>query len=146
MPYDKNSLIFAIRDIAKSFELPQELVCAVVEQESNFNTCAIRYEAGFYKKYVEPQNITDPTEARARSISWGLMQIMGQVARELGFQGSLAQLCEPVIGLTWGCKKLAQCLKLTSSKGEALQRWNGGGNPLYAQEVLLRATKYMTVN
>src|ERR1700684_3916974 len=58
---------------------------AVVEQESAWDAHAIRYEPGFRARYVAPLNLP-ATEEVARSISWGLMQVMGQVAREHGFQ------------------------------------------------------------
>ena len=47
------------------------LVCAVIEQESAWNTHAIRYEPGFRTRYVAPLGLP-PTEEVARSISWGL--------------------------------------------------------------------------
>ena len=73
------------------------------------------------------------TESRMRAFSWGLMQVMGQVAREHGFSGrSLAQLCEPATGLEIGCRVLAA--KLAAAEGNvtrALLLWNGGGNRDY---------------
>src|SRR5712692_9451618 len=84
------------------------------------------------------------TEAAARALSWGLMQVMGQVAREAGFAGaSLAELCDPAAGLEVGCRVLAH--KLAAAEGNvtrALLLWNGGGNPAYPQQVLDRAKKY----
>jgi len=86
------------------------LVCAVVEQESAWDTHAIRYEPGFRTRYVAPLGLP-PTEEIARSISWGLMQVMGQVAREHGFSGKfLSELCEPATGLDVGCTVLASKL------------------------------------
>jgi hypothetical protein len=91
------------------------LVCAVVEQESAWDTHAIRYEPGFRTRYVAPLGLP-PTEEIARSISWGLMQVMGQVAREHGFQGKfLSALCDPAIGLDLGCAALASKLAIASS-------------------------------
>ncbi len=35
------------------------------------------------------------------------MQILGQTAREIGFDGTfLTELCDPEIGLEWGCRYL----------------------------------------
>ncbi|MGD0955720.1 MAG: hypothetical protein ABR953_02685 [Candidatus Acidiferrales bacterium] len=43
-----------------------------------------------------------------RPISWGLMQVMGQVARKHGFTGKfLSALCDPVTALDIGCAALA---------------------------------------
>ncbi|PYU32417.1 MAG: lysozyme, partial [Acidobacteria bacterium] len=85
------------RHTAEAHALWPELVCAIVEQESAWNPWALRYEPAFYEKYIAPQIargvIADLTEWRARAFSWGLMQVMGQVAREHGFaDASLASL------------------------------------------------------
>ena len=125
-----------------------ELVCAIVEQESAWDRWALRYEPAFYARYVEPQltrgAIVGEGEARARAFSWGLMQVMGQVAREHGFSGaSLAALCDPAACLAVGCRVLAA--KLAAAEGNvarALQLWNGGSNPNYAAAVLTRVAHY----
>ena len=130
---------------AEAHALWPELVCAVVEQESSWNPWALRYEPAFYEKYVAPQfargNIADLTESRARAFSWGLMQVMGQVARENGFTGaSLAALCDPAVGLDVGCRVFAA--KLAAAEGNAaraLLLWNGGGNQNYPAAVLVCA-------
>ena len=79
--------------------LDPALVCAVVEQESAWNPWAMRYEPLFFSKYVAglyTNNKISATEAYARGFSWGLMQVMGQVAREAGFDSLfLAALCDP---------------------------------------------------
>src|SRR5271154_3197519 len=96
--------------IAERHALNPSLVCALIEQESAWNPHAIRYEPAFFAKYVAPlftNNKVDPptnTEAHSRAISWGLMQVMGQSARETGFSGQfLSELCDPVIGIEAGC-------------------------------------------
>ncbi len=127
--------------------LEPALVCAVVEQESGWNTWAIRYEPLFFAKYVAglyTNNKVSATEAYARGISWGLMQVMGQTAREKGFGSTyLSTLCDPAVGLAMGCKVLRH--KLDSVGGNVargLLAWNGGGNPDYANEVLARKGRY----
>ena len=128
---------------AQQYSLDPALVCAVVEQESAWDTHAIRYEPSFRSRYVAPLGLP-PTEEIARSISWGLMQVMGQVAREHGFSGKfLSSLCEPPSGLGTGCAVLAS--KKAAAGGalsRALELWNGGSNPGYAAEVLARIARY----
>jgi len=83
----QTELITLASKIATSMSLDPVLVCSVVEQESGWNPWAIRYEPAFMQKYVAPlytNNKIGATEAFARSFSWGLMQTMGQVAREAG--------------------------------------------------------------
>jgi len=146
MPLDAKLMELARRS-AQGEGLDPALVCAVVEQESNWNTWAMRYEPLFFAKYVAPlftNNKVGATEAYARGISWGLMQVMGQVAREKGVASLfLSTLCDPSVGLAVGCRILHQ--KLEAADGDtpkALLAWNGGGNPDYAEEVLARMARY----
>ncbi len=130
----------------EKYHLDPSLVCAVVEQESGWNRCACRYEPQFYLQYVAPLRImsTNPTEAICRSMSWGLMQVMGQVAREHGYTGRyLSALCDIDTGLDIGCAVLRS--KLDAVGGDVvkgLMRYNGGGNPQYATQVMARMSKY----
>jgi len=80
-------LVALARSAAAAHGLDAALVCAVVEQESAWNTWAVRYEPGFLSRYVAPLYTAGKigaTEAYTRAMSWGLMQVMGQVAREQG--------------------------------------------------------------
>ncbi|MDE3138024.1 MAG: lytic transglycosylase domain-containing protein [Acidobacteriota bacterium] len=133
--------------VAARHGLDGALVCAVCEQESGWDPWAIRYEPGFYERYVLPmvdgEKLSDETEARARAFSWGLMQVMGQTARETGYSGHLAGICDPETGIEVGCRVLAG--KLTKARGDverALLLWNGGTNPAYPGQVLARKGKY----
>jgi soluble lytic murein transglycosylase-like protein len=128
--------------------LDPALVCAVVEQESGWNPWAMRYEPAFFAKYVAnlyTNNKISASEAYARGFSWGLMQVMGQVARETGFDALfLSALCDPEQGLATGCRVLRK--KLDAMAGDAtraLLAWNGGGNPAYAAQVLARRAHYL---
>ena len=139
----RHGLIEKAQGAAERHKLDVALVCAIVEQESSWNPWAMRYEPAFYAKYIEPlieKNNLSATEALARATSWGLMQVMGQVAREHGFAGQyFSQLCDPDAGLEIGCRVFTA--KVAASKGDieaALQLWNGGGNAGYAAEVLSR--------
>jgi soluble lytic murein transglycosylase-like protein len=136
-------LIALARTAASDHTLDATLVCAVIEQESAWDAHAIRYEPGFRTRYVAPLGLP-PTEGIARSISWGLMQVMGQVAREHGFTGKfLSALCDPVAGLAIGCAVLAaKIASAANDPARALQLWNGGANPNYAAEVLARVVNY----
>ena len=135
-------IVALARAAAARHALDPALVCAVIEQESAWDMHAIRYEPAFRVRYVAPLGLP-PTEEIARSISWGLMQVMGQVAREHGFTGKfLSALCEPETGLDVGCAVLAA--KFAAASGDvthALQRWNGGANPDYTAQVLARVAR-----
>ena len=142
-----SKLLALARRAAEAENLDSAVVCAIVEQESSWNPWAMRYEPHFFSKYVAPlytNNKIGATEAYARGISWGLMQVMGQVAREKGVASLyLSTLCDPAVGLAVGCRILRQ--KLDAAGGDtpkALLAWNGGGNPDYAEEVLARVSRY----
>ena len=131
------------RDTASRRSLHAALVCAMIEQESAWDPHAMRYEPGFRLRYVAPLRLP-PSEEIARSISWGLMQVMGQVAREHEFTGKfLSALCDPAMGIEMGCRVFAA--KLADASGDTargLQLWNGGANPEYATQVLSRVSAY----
>jgi soluble lytic murein transglycosylase-like protein len=121
----------------------------------------MRYEPLFFAKYVAPlytNNKVTASEAYARGFSWGLMQVMGQVAREAGYtEPFLSSLCDPNDALEIGCKILRK--KFDTANAEAagaapgsaatdaitrtLLLWNGGSNPAYAAQVLARRPHYL---
>ncbi len=137
-----------ISDVAISYGLDPQFVAAVVVQESDGNPFAIRYEPAFYEKYIQgtssqrmlghvPKLCSLITEKNARATSWGLMQIMGQVARERGFKEDfLSSLIDPKTNLTVGVGFLKHLLDSRGSKEAALLKYNGGGDPKYAEKVL----------
>ena len=141
-------LIVLARKAAAAQSLDPALVCAVVEQESAWNPWAMRYEPAFLSRYVAPLYTAgklSPTEAYMRAMSWGLMQVMGQVARESGFDALfLSALCDPEQGLALGCKVLRK--KIDAMAGDTMRgllAWNGGGNPAYPAQVLARKPHYL---
>jgi soluble lytic murein transglycosylase-like protein len=136
-------LIPIARASAAKHALDAALVCAVIEQESAWDPLAMRYEPAFRMRYVAPLRLS-ATEEVARSISWGPMQVMGQVARERGFTGKfLSALCDPTDGVDVGCAVLASRLSAAGGDvAQALALWNGGANTNYAPQVLARVAKY----
>jgi soluble lytic murein transglycosylase-like protein len=125
-----------------------QLLAALIHQESSGNPYAVRYEPAFLKRYLEsktkktigghvPSQCSWQTEVQMRATSFGLMQIMGQVARERGFQGEfLTELCDPAVNLKWGSEFLQTLLHKHDTTEKALLRWNGGGDPDYAKKIL----------
>src|SRR5579871_6596982 len=110
---------FARGRTARAHDLDPSLVCAVIEQESAWNPWAMRYEPAFFAKYVASlytNNKVSASEAYARGFSWGLMQVMGQVARENGFADRfLSGLCDPATGMEFGCRVLRKKLDLAKN-------------------------------
>ena len=155
-----SQLVSLARKTAALHALDPSLVCAIVEQESAWNPWAIRYEPAFFAKYVAPlytNNKICSSEAYARGFSWGLMQVMGQVARENGYtEPFLSSLCDPADALEIGCRVLRKkfdavsvpvAQTILSASGDVITRallaWNGGSNPGYPVQVLARRTHYL---
>lgn len=133
-----------VTPIALKYGLTPSLVAAVCEQESSWNPWAIRFEPAFEARYIKPALPDAPsTREITKAMSFGLMQIMGEVAIELGWNGSfLSELCDPETGVIYGCKKLQKCFAAHGTSENALQAYNGGGNPNYAAQVLARVANY----
>jgi len=83
-----------------------ELVTAIAIVESGGETQAVRYEPKYKwlvnPAKVKPANCTKETEIVLQKTSWGLLQVMGAVAREYGFQGWLTELLNPARNLYYG--------------------------------------------
>lgn len=145
----------AVEAAAQKYNLPVNLVMALIQVESSGNPWAFRYEPKFFSRYIEnltpcpaPAGCSDETERRMRATSWGLLQVMGQVAREHGFKGWLSQLCDPAVGVEYGCKHLARMRDRTGRLGwdAVCAAYNGGlgavkgvkhfSNPEYPRKVL----------
>jgi soluble lytic murein transglycosylase-like protein len=115
MVMEMNEIYKKIIELAgQKHGLPQKLIAAICEVESNWQTCANRYEPEFAKRYVTVETVkpvvpcTFNTEAINLSTSWGLMQVMGMTARELGFDGPYlgALMTDPALGVDYGCRLL----------------------------------------
>lgn len=123
-----------IQQTAAQFSIDPILVMALIWQESAGETWAYRYEKSFYDRqmfhnpafFAEKLNISQETEKISQCISWGLLQIMGVVAREVGYDGKLAKLCVPERGLFWSCKKLKSLLEKYSDIQDVIASWNAG--------------------
>lgn len=109
--------------VANSYNLPLDLLTAQVMVESSGRADAFRYEERFYRRYIQ----SNPKAEGYRfgplaACSYGLMQVVLQVALEMGYTDRPEVLFEPRIGLTWGAKKM-----------RALMNWAGNGPTDYVQ-------------
>lgn len=161
-----------IQAAAKTFSLDPQVVAGLVMTESGGDTCAWnpepRYRYFWDVKHNKPFRAITSAELAskfpppdfpvlfgdadqewwAQQASWGLMQVMGAVAREHGYSTPyLTDMCvSSTRNLVVGCKHLRQLLDW--SKGDvqqALAAYNGGmggnvarpfHNQAYADKVL----------
>jgi len=172
-----NDLERLAREAATKYGLDPRLVCALCEVESSWEPRAIRQEVKYPYLYGLAAGETGviacirgaageqlhtllreiqssiATEVVMQKTSWGLMQIMGAVARERGFRGWLTELCDPAVNLEWGCRHLRWMVDhpldygLSIAQGPAVLKgtladlaaaWNGGScrivNDTYANQ------------
>lgn len=116
--------------MADQFSLPANLVRAFIAVESSGRWHAQRFEPGW--RYWFRGFALSPAEKRFQATSWGPMQVMGAVARELGYTGHSDgfELCGPA-GIEYGCRKLAQLRKrdLASWGWDGVARSYNTGQP-----------------
>ncbi len=127
----KARLILLARGMAERKGIDPALVCGLCEVESAWQPWAVRYEERY--KWLVGLGVSDPpanaqdmsepidmdvlegfmpkgsapiTEWHGQRTSWGLMQIMGAVARERGLKGWLTRMLQPEVNLSIGIKHL----------------------------------------
>ena len=105
------------------------LVQAIIEVESSGDPLAMRYEPE-WPYFVETgvRGVSRATEEMQQATSWGLMQVMGTTARELGCDAPfLSALCSPRVGLEFGCRYLAkQLARYDGNEVAAVAAYNAG--------------------
>lgn len=117
---------------AVKHKVPVDLLSAMIEVESGWNPWAMRYEA-HYRHLVEYSHglVSAATEANQQKTSWGLLQVMGATAREMGCtEPFLSVLCRPEIGIAFGCKYLVHMFKKYKGWTDAVSAYNQG-SPRY---------------
>jgi soluble lytic murein transglycosylase-like protein len=120
-----------IYDIALDEEVPWTLLAAIVQTESGGDPLAVRFEPDY--KYVlntaqfaTANNISQVTEMMLQKTSWGLVQVMGGVAREHGHKGSILELAVAEIGLRYGAKHLKKFMRKYPNKEDVIASYNAG--------------------
>lgn len=120
-----------ISGIAKQYNVDPNVVYAIVEIESAWIPQAVRYEPHYtylcdIEKNARANKISRETEQRLQMFSFGLMQVMGGLARSLQFQGSLISLFEIGPNVHVGCKFLSQLMKKYDSLEDVVASYNAG--------------------
>lgn len=106
--------------------LPTPLVKAICFAESNFDEWAYRYEP-HYRWIVGDGPSMNPSERIGQMISWGLMQVMGGVAREHGFESRyFTELCNPEVGLSYGMLHLRKFWAKYQHWPDTIASYNAG--------------------
>ena len=120
-----------IEDVAQDQNVPANIIAAIVQTESSGNPQSVRFEPHYKYLFKTRENaqdnrITEATETVMQMTSFGLTQIMGAVARELGLKGSIFQLLEPKTNLTYCALLLKRLAKKYSQKDDLIAAYNAG--------------------
>lgn len=111
--------------------LEPNLVLAIIKRESDFQQYAMRYEPAF-KYFWDPEGfsrkvrVSIETERIGQATSWGLMQIMGAVAREYYFTRPFGLLFEPETNIEYGCRHLKTFFTRYGNIQDAVASYNAG--------------------
>lgn len=147
-----------IKQVALAHGFKPEFLTAIVIGESGGDRFAVRYEPLYrwvykVKEHADDNRVTETTERMLQMTSWGLCQVMGAVARELGIRGPMFGMLDPAVNLKVAAK-LLQRLKNKYDRNEDLySAYNAGSviktaqgeyvNQLYVSKAmsLMRATE-----
>jgi soluble lytic murein transglycosylase-like protein len=120
-----------IEDVADDQNVPANIIEAIVQTESGGDRFAIRFEPHYKwlfktKENAQDNRITEATETVMQMTSWGLTQVMGAVARELGLKGPIFQMLEPKTNLTYCSLLLKRLAKKYTQKDDLIAAYNAG--------------------
>lgn len=150
-----NRIFTVIKETAKAHKLPVELVYGICMQESALNPLAVRYEPNYrwlyFPEEVKPTICSLTTEKTLQKTSWGLMQVMGAVVREYGFEGWLTEMVAGTsLQLRYGCKHLSKLIARWGLEG-GIVAYNAGSprigndgkyiNQLYLDRVMTHSKR-----
>jgi soluble lytic murein transglycosylase-like protein len=146
-PFDLQELI---RDTALRYDIREDVLAAIVWQESRGNPFAIRFEPKFHHERIAPRSIANlsgyvpkgiptlETEKVLRSTSFGLCQVMGETARWFGGLKNqyLTVLIDPALNIDLGARYLRHLMDRAggpeigaySRYMAALKAYNGGSD------------------
>jgi len=128
---EMEDILGLINELSTNYSVDPNLVKAICRKESNWISWRTRYEEAwkyfyFPLKYSQKLGITFKSESNLQATSFGFMQVMGAVARELGFDDYLTKLSLPDIGLLFGVKKLAQLHTTHDDIRDVISAYNAG--------------------
>lgn len=145
LPWDK------IDDAAEAENVPADILAAIVQTESSGNQFALRAETK-HSWLVDPKSgkkqaislrshyiylwkpeecarqagVTVDTEIWSQVASWGLCQLMGAVARELGLKGPIVQLLQADVNLKYAALLLKRLAKRYDKPDDIIAAYNAG--------------------
>ncbi len=116
---------------AKRFGVDPLLVQALITVESNWDEWAYRFEPNYLylfkaKEFAVKDAVSLASETSFQKTSFGLMQVMGAVAREHGLEGSLGRLFIPEINMEYGIRLLLSLKRRYERLQDQIAAYNAG--------------------
>lgn len=108
-----------------------DLALAIATVESSLNPFVMRYELGYrwtyhITDYAHKLKITDATEEQLQKFSYGLFQLMGGLARTIGYDDHLPKILDPEINASLGCRHIKSLLIKFKGENDAISSFNQG--------------------
>ena len=150
-------MIDKIKYYSNEYKLDTRIVYGICVTESSLQITAARFEPG-YRYFYNPEEVRQKgcnviTEKAFQATSWGIMQVMGAVYRELGFRGILPLILSDIdTQLKYGCMHLSNLKKRNPNGSDYIAAYNAGKpirditgkykNQDYVNTVLKYSSKY----
>jgi len=139
----------------KKWNIKKLLLKAVAITESSLDPHAYRFEPLFWDRYMSGKPEWADKDPKVVSASHGLMQLMWPTAVGLGFDGTVDDLCDPMINIMLGAKLIRQLIDRATKQRlcdqfywlaplhVAICRYNGGSFKNPDEAGVLRQQKYL---
>ena len=155
------ALMGLIVSTARGAQVPPELVLGIIEAESGGDPHATKINSTYPYTMMQakrPAGCSVDMERMCQKTAWGLMQVIGATARELGFDGWLSELVSPETNIRLGIeflrRKMSQYFERDGIEGVAAA-YNGGAprrrpdgkfvNQSYVDKVMEAAKRFEAV-
>lgn len=120
-----------IVSVSKQHGLEPEFLGAIVLTESSGDQWAVRFEPHYKWLFQVRENavknrITEDTEKVLQMCSFGLCQVMGAVARELGMKGPIFELLSINSNLTYASRLINRLRAKYKTNEDVLAAYNAG--------------------
>lgn len=155
------ALLSLIVSTARGAQVPPELALGIIEIESGGDRYAAKINPTYPYTMMQakrPAGCSVDVERLFQKTAWGLMQVMGATARELGFDGWLSELVVPEtnvrLGIEFLGRKMSQYFERDGIEG-VVAAYNGGAprrrpdgkfvNQTYVDRVMEAAKRFEAV-
>ena len=155
------ALLSLIVSTARGAQVPPEVALGIIEIESSGDPYAAKINPTYPYTMMQakrPVGCSVDVERMFQKTAWGLMQVMGATARELGFDGWLSGLVVPEtnvrLGIEFLGRKMSQYFERDGIEG-VVAAYNGGAprrrpdgkfvNQTYVDRVMEAAKRFEAV-